>query len=173
MDYCGKRGLSENSYLVLTDNNTVLRNIAQFDAVHPNRLLINELAKNYDSLHERSDLVSQHDDKAIEVLNKEFSELKNKISQLTDEMDNDIITSNDIKVIFGLSEASVEHVTDAIRHHHPEVQIFVNTQFADKINASSILVQVYFCNTRQDKRMEWKGREGKGREKFLKIYFIF
>ena len=144
LDYCGKRGLNENDYFVLTDDVTVPRNIAQFDAAHPNRLRINELAKNYDSLRARSDLVSQHDDKTIEALNKEFSEHQNTIYQLNDQMKNDIFTSNNIKVIFGLSEASVDRIGNVIKYHRPDVQMFFTTQFADKINVSSILVQVPF-----------------------------
>lgn len=144
LDYCGKRGLSENDYLVLTNDVTVPRNIAKFYAAHPNRLRINGLAKSYESLQARSDLVSQYDDKEIEALNREYSEHKNTIFQLNEQMENDIFTSNNIKVIFGLSEASVDRTRNALKHHRPDVQIFLNTQFAEKINVSSILVQVSF-----------------------------
>ena len=142
LDVCKQGGLSEENYIVMTHDDTVPRNIAQFDVAHPNRLLINELAKNYDSLRAKSEFVSQYDDKAIETLNKEFVECQNKISQLTLEMRNDIFTLNNIKVIFGLSETYGRDVELNMRTHRPEVQIFLNTQF--KVKTWSIIAQVSY-----------------------------
>ena len=128
----------------MTDDDIVPRNIAQFDAVHPNRLLINKLAKNYESIRARSDHVSQHDNKEIEALNKEFNEHQNKISQLNEEMCTNIFTSNNIKVVFNQSETSGNNVELNMRTHRPEVQIFLNTQFNIKVKTWSIIAQVSY-----------------------------
>ena len=156
LDVCKQRGLSEESFIAMTDDDTVPRNIAQIDAVHPIRLLINELCHNYHHLETKSEFVSQYDDKAIEALSKEFNEHQNKIFQLNEEMRNDIFTSNNIKVVFNQSETSSNDVESNMRRHRPEVQIFLNTQFNVKVKTWSIIAQVsylffiYARNSRKD-----------------------
>ena len=122
LDCCKKRGLHDENYIVLTSDESIPRSFTQFYKKHPKKLEINKLSENYNSLREKSRLASQYNDKQIEELNREFTNLKSKTSKLNDEIKQEIVSSSNIKVVF----CTYDHYTitsDNSKYYRPDVQI--------------------------------------------------
>ena len=122
LDCCKKRGLRDENYIVLTKDESIPQNIAQLYKKHPKKLEMNILSENYNSLSAKSRLALQYDEKQIEELNREFTNLKNKTSKLHDEMRKDIFSSPKIKVVFCTSDHSTI-TSDNSKYYRPDVQI--------------------------------------------------
>ena len=139
LDYCKKRGLRDENYIVLTKDESIPQNIAQFYKKHPKKLEINKLSENYNLLSAKSILAPQYNDKQIEELNREFTNLKNKISKLSDEIQEEIVSSPNIKVIF--YPFLSRDIEDCAKHHHPDSQI-IFASFSEKMISWRILLLV-------------------------------
>ena len=138
LDCCKKRGFREENYIVLTKDESIPRNIDQFYKKHPKKLEINELSTSYftDSLPSKSRFASQYNDEQIEELSREFTNLKNTISKLSDEIQEEIVSSPNIKVIF--STSIMRDIEDCVKHYRPDVQLICDLPYEDNVEWSHI-----------------------------------
>ena len=136
LDYCKKRGLREENYIVLTSDESIPQNIAQLYKKRPKKWEINKLSENYDSQPSKSRLSSQYNDEQIEEMNREFTNLKSKVFKLNDEINEEIFSSPNIKVIF--SPSIRQNVEDCVKHYRPDVQLICDMPYEDNVEWSHI-----------------------------------
>ena len=123
--------------IALTSDPLIPRNSAKIMRDHPKQLEINKL-RTYALLSDELKLANYHNDvEKIEALRQEFVNNKAKIQQLYDQIVKEMFAN--VNIVFNPRESINDN--DLI-HFRPDLQIFVDVKFYNKVNVWKALSQV-------------------------------